>query len=150
MYARYGAHPEKKIDDLIGTVAHEHAPRIHPVKGGERLHQTRIARLRITEGLPYVLFQNLPHPGRNAQRILVAGHFDDSGKPVTPGYFGNAEAGFVGFEGRHLGADVVERGKGEIHGYTLKKGKDNKKGFPPPDEAAKGKPCSRSDEALIL
>ena len=129
VHAGHGAHTEQEVDDLVGTVAHENALRVHAVAGRKSLHQSRVARLRIAEGLAGAVRDDLAHAGRHAQRILVAGHFDDAGKAVALGDFRNAETGFVGFKSRHFGADVIERGEGKSHGESLQMKRAIKRAF---------------------
>ena len=113
------ADTEQQVDDLVRAIAYADALGIHTAMFGKGLHKAGIARLRITEGLTSLVGNNLAHEGRHALWVLVAGHLDNAGKTVAAGYLRNAEAGLIGFEGRHFGAHIGTGRESGRHGAIL-------------------------------
>ena len=101
--------------------------------GGQRLHQTRIASLRIAEGQPRMAFQHPADKRGRAEGILVARHLDDAGKAVFVADFVNGKAGGVGFEG----PDQRTHGDGRHGMFLLKWQRTQVSFFPPPSSSGR-------------
>ena len=104
MLARHQEHTDQHVDDLVRAVAHHHLIGADAVRAGQGRHQAGVAALGIAEGCPGVQAQGFLHQGRDAQGVLVAGHFDDLGQAVFLLNFGNGHAGNIGAQGGYFRA----------------------------------------------
>ena len=102
VYTRFGHDADKQVYDLIRTVANDYAGRLKAVPAGQRLHQTGIAALGVAKAHVGMALHGLYGQGRHAQRVFVAGHFDDLGKAVFLLDFSNGQAGNIGLEGKNF------------------------------------------------
>ena len=104
MFARYGQHADQHVDDLVRAVADDDALRGDMVRTGQGFPQRGIAALRIAEGLFQTGGEHLSYQRRYPQRVFVAGHLDDTGKPVALPDLGNGHAGNIGAQAGYLRA----------------------------------------------
>ena len=104
MSARYGQHADQHVDDLVRAVADDDALRGDMVRTGQGFPQRGIAALRIAEGLFQTGGEHLSYQRRYPQRVFVAGHLDDTGKPVALPDLGNGHAGNIGAQAGYLRA----------------------------------------------